>query len=125
MSFLGPDSETALRATYAAGLQKRLWQFLDLLYRNQGAENSGWVTEDLLRSVGASIPGLDVNALMSARSTSNVDDALVASQQQSQSAKVTSTPTFFAGKTGGTLEHMNIGSLTPGAFTPTLDALTR
>ena len=52
MAFLGPDSETALRAAYAAGLQSRLWNVIDLLYRNQGPENSGWVTDGLLRAVG-------------------------------------------------------------------------
>jgi protein-disulfide isomerase len=41
MHFLGPDSEKALRAVYAAGLQGRLWHYLDLLYKSQGAENSG------------------------------------------------------------------------------------
>src|SRR5205823_9670049 len=82
MAFIGPDSETALRATYAAGLQGRLWNFLDLLYKNQGAENSGWVTDDLLRSVGESIPGLDVDAMLAARQGQSVTNALAASQQQ-------------------------------------------
>ena len=42
MDFLGADSEKALRAVYAAGLQGKLWNYLDLLYRNQGGENAGW-----------------------------------------------------------------------------------
>lgn len=56
IAFIGPDSETALRAPYAPGLQGRLWNFVDLLYRNQGAENSGWVTDALLRSIGERDP---------------------------------------------------------------------
>jgi protein-disulfide isomerase len=58
MAFVGEDSRTALQTVVAAGLQNRMWQVLDLLYRNQGAENSGWVSEGLLRSVGSSVPGL-------------------------------------------------------------------
>jgi len=124
LAFIGPDSETALRATYAAGLQGKLWNYLDLLYRNQGAENSGWVTDGLLRAVGNSIPGLDTNALMLARTSTEVDNAIAVSTQQAQNARVDSTPTFFAGKTGGTLQQVAVSSLSADAFRPTLDALT-
>jgi len=125
LAFIGPDSETALRATYAAGLQDRLWNFLDLLYRNQGPENSGWVTDALLRAAAKAVPGLDVGALLAARQTTEVDNALLAAQQQATSAKVNSTPTFFAGPTGGTLNQINVTSLAPSAFRPTLDALLK
>jgi protein-disulfide isomerase len=125
LAFIGPDSETALRATYAAGLQNRLWNFLDLLYRNQGAENSGWVTDRLLRAVGSSIAGLDVDAMLAARQTAEVDNALVATNQQATSAHVNETPTFFAGRTGGTLQRITVSELRPKAFRPTLDALLK
>ena len=125
IAFIGPDSETALRATYAAALQNRLWNFLDLLYRNQGAENSGWVTDPLLRAVAQAIPGVDVGTLLSARQSTEVDNALLATQQQASNARVTSTPSFFAGPTGGTLNRINLTSLTPSAFRPTLDALLK
>jgi protein-disulfide isomerase len=125
IAFIGPDSATALRATYAAGLQNRLWNFLDLLYRNQGAENSGWVTDALLRATAKAIPGLDAGTMMAARQTMEVENALLATQQQASSARVNSTPTFFAGATGGTLNRINITSLGPSAFRPTLDALLK
>jgi protein-disulfide isomerase len=125
MHFIGPDSEKALRAVFAAGLQGRLWQFLDLLYKNQGAENSGWVTDDLLRSIGDSLPGLDTDKLLADMSSAEVTNAIAAADQQAQQASVNSTPTFFAGKTGATLEHLNVTTLTPDAFRPTLDALTK
>jgi protein-disulfide isomerase len=125
MHFLGPDSEKALRAAYAAGLQGRLWQFLDLLYKNQGRENSGWVTDDLLRSVGASLPGFDPKKMLADMSSAEVTNAVAASDQQARTASVSSTPTFFAGRTGATLEHVNVTALTPEAFEPTLDALTK
>jgi len=123
IAFIGPDSETALRATYAAGLQDSLWNFLDLLYRNQGAENSGWVTEGLLRAVGNSIAGLDVDPLLAARQTAEVDNALLATNRQATSAHVNATPTFFAGRTGATLQRISVSDLRPQAFRPTLDAL--
>jgi protein-disulfide isomerase len=125
MHFIGPDSEKAVRAVFAAGLQGRLWQFLDLLYKNQGAENSGWVTDDLLRSIGNSLPGFDTDKMLADTSSAEVTNALAVADQQSQQAGVDSTPTFFAGKTGGTLEHVNVSTLTPDAFRPTLDSLTK
>ena len=125
MAFIGPDSEKALRAVYAAGIQGKLWQYLDLLYRNQGAENSGWVTDALLRQVGDSIPGLDTDKMLADMSSSDVDAAIAASQQQATNAKVNSTPTFFAGASGSTLQRMSINALTPEAFRPTLDSLAK
>jgi protein-disulfide isomerase len=124
MEFIGADSDKALRAVYAAGLQGKLWNYLDLLYKSQGAENSGWVTDGLLRQVGDSIPGLDTDKLMADRNSPDVEAALAASAQQASSARVNQTPTFFAGPTGGKLQHIPITSLGPEAFRPTLDSLT-
>ena len=124
MHFIGPDSEKALRAAYAAGLQGKLWQYIDLLYRSQAAENSGWVRDDLLRDAATSLH-LDPRRLLRDMRSAEVVTGLAASDQQADGAKVSSTPTFFAGKTGGTLVQMNVTSLTPDAFRPTLDSLSR
>jgi protein-disulfide isomerase len=123
MRFIGPDSEKALRAVFAAGLQGRLWEYLDLLYKQQGAENAGWVTDDLLRSVARSLPNFDAAKMLADMSSAEVTNALAAADQQANSAGVNSTPTFFAGKTGATLEHVPVTALTPDAFRPTLDRL--
>jgi protein-disulfide isomerase len=125
MHFIGPDSDKALRAVYAAGLQGHLWEMLDLLYKSQGAENSGWVTDALLRQIGNSIPGVDTEKLLADMNSTTVTNALAAADQQAQRAGVNSTPTFFAGPTGGTLQHIAINALTPDAFRPTLDSLTQ
>lgn len=124
MHFIGPDSEKALRAVYAAGLQSRLWQYLHLLYGRQGAENAGWVTDDLLRSTGASIPGFDTEKMLADMNSPAVTNALAAVDQQAQNASVNQTPMFFAGKMGATLQYVNVTALTPDGFRPTLDALT-
>ena len=96
MEFLGPDSDKALRAVYAAGLQNRLWNMLDLLYKNQGAENSGWVTDDLLRAAGKAA-GVDVGTMMAARQSTEVDNALKVSEQQATSAGVNSDADVLRG----------------------------
>src|SRR4051812_38074684 len=60
LAFLGDDSVTAGRAAAAAGTQNKLWQFIDGFYGAQGDENSGYVTDNFLRSVGQKVPGLNV-----------------------------------------------------------------
>jgi protein-disulfide isomerase len=122
---IGPNSEAGLRGAYAAGLQGKLWNVLDLLYKSQGAENSGWITDALVRQIGDSIPGLDTDRMLVDRTSAQVESALAASEQQASNARVRSTPTFFAGRTGGTLQQMGITALTPDAFGPTLDSLLR
>lgn len=122
---IGANSEQGLRAIYAAGLQNRLWNFSHLLYKSQGAENSGWITDDLLRRIGNSIPGFDTARMMADRQSSDVENALAASAQQATNGRVDRTPTFFAGHTGGTLQQVPLTALTAAAFRPTLDALVK
>ena len=103
MAFIGADSEKALRAALAAGEQDRLWNVLDLLYLNQGAENSGWVTDDLIAAVGRSVPGLDGAQMQAGMSSQDVTDALQADADASAAAGITGTPSFELGRTGGEL----------------------
>jgi protein-disulfide isomerase len=58
LAFIGPDSEKALLNVLAAGSQGKLFQLADALYANQGDENSGWVTDDLLKTLATGL-GLD------------------------------------------------------------------
>jgi protein-disulfide isomerase len=122
---IGQNSEAGLRAVYAAGLQNRLWNFSHLLYHSQGAENSGWITDDLLRRIGNSIPGFDTQKMLADRQSLDVRDSLSRAEQLATNGRVRGTPTFFAGRTGGTLQQVPLTALTPAAFRPTLDALVK
>ena len=55
LAFVGSDSLVGLRTALAAAQQNRLWNLTDLLYRNQGAENSGWVSDSVVRGALAGI----------------------------------------------------------------------
>lgn len=125
MHFLGADSTTALRTALAAGSQNRFWNVLELLFRNQGTENAGWVTEDLLRSVGSAVPGLDVQKMLDARSSAAVDNLLAQAASLADQAGVNATPSFAVGKTGGPLQLVQLQSLTAAALEPSLDAALR
>ena len=93
--FIGSDSLKAQRFVLAAGLQNKLWQLQEALYRNQGRENEGWVTDDLLRELAGQIPGLDVEKLFADAEGDEVTSAAEASFNEAQAAGVPGTPTFF------------------------------
>ena len=125
LAFVGPESEPALRGALAAGHQNRLWNFVHLLYENQGVENSGWITDDFIRSVAGGIVGVDATRLVTDARSNSVTEKIAATQQLAASDGVNSTPSFRVGRTGGTLTALDVHSLDPAAFRPTLDQLLK
>ena len=125
ISFLGADSETALRTALAAGRQNHLWDVLALLFANQGTENAGWVTEDLLRSIGRSVAGLDWQRMLDARQSAEVDAAMSQAQSLAQRAGVNGVPAFAVGKTGGAMQIVKVSSLDEAGLRPALEAALR
>ena len=77
LKFIGSDSVTASQAIAAAADQDRAFVFTDIIYRNQGQENSGWVTADLLKNIASAIPGLDVAVWEKASTAQAAGDAEV------------------------------------------------
>jgi protein-disulfide isomerase len=122
LAFIGTDSHTALRTAVAAGRQDRLWDVVDALYRNQGVENSGWVTDELLAGMTARIPGLDAGRLHADREGPAVDRELRRAARAATSAGVRGTPAFQIGPTGGTLELVEPSSLGPEGLLPAIEA---
>jgi protein-disulfide isomerase len=123
LAFVGPDSDRALRAVLAAGRQDRAWQLIEGLYAHQGVENTGWVTDGLVRDVAHAVPGLDVGRLVA--DTRSVDGQIRAAKAAARAAGVQGTPTFYAGRTGSRLRAVPLDSLTAQALEPSLDALLR
>ena len=103
LAFVGPDSDTALRTALAAGRQDRLWHVVELLYANQGAENSGWVTDDLIATLTASVPGLHPEQVAADRQSAAVDAEIAKAQAHARAANVRGTPAFEIGRTGRAL----------------------
>ena len=59
-TIIGPQSVDAGAAGLAAGAQERGWNFVELFYRNQGAENSGFADDAFLEAIakGAGVDDL-------------------------------------------------------------------
>jgi protein-disulfide isomerase len=102
LAFIGPDSVRAARVAQAAGSQDKLWNFVDLMYRNQGKENTGYATDAYLRRLAAAVPGLDVDRVLAARDGAAVTAKLQAAQTHATQAGVNETPTFLVAHGGST-----------------------
>ncbi|HSC92820.1 MAG TPA: thioredoxin domain-containing protein [Gaiellaceae bacterium] len=122
LAFIGSDSEKALRAVLAAGEDERTWHVLELLFQNQGTENSGWVTDELLDAVGTSA-GLPLGPWRDRFESDAVDSEITAAATAANAANIRSTPSFQLGKTGGTLQRVEVASLDLAGLRPSIDAL--
>ena len=103
LTFIGPDSVTAAGVLLAAGQQNKLWNATDLFYRNQGEENSGYVTDDFLTKVltGA---GADAEKAIAGAGDPAVTQEIGAAKTLASRYGVTGTPTVLVGPTGGDLK---------------------
>jgi protein-disulfide isomerase len=92
---IGPDSKPAMKATLAAGEQGRFWNFLQLFYRNQGGENSGYVTDAFLTSIANAAQIPDIDKWNQSRNSSKWDSALSNGTTQAESLGFNGTPSIM------------------------------
>jgi protein-disulfide isomerase len=121
MAFLGDDSQTALRAVVAASQQNRAWNMIEELFARQGAENSGWVTDEVLKEAAAAA-GVDYDKMKAAMDSQQVsaiveDDAMEASR-----IGVNQTPTFVLIRPPNQPQMLDVKSFEPADFAATLSA---
>jgi protein-disulfide isomerase len=123
LAFIGPDSVRAARTAAATQSQNRLWNFIELLYFNQGEENSGYVTGRYLHRLLSAIPGLDVAAVERASGQPQATEALRSANAAAIAHGVDATPSFLIGRAGEPLHLFQPASLTASAFTGPLGQL--
>jgi protein-disulfide isomerase len=99
-AFIGPDSVRGQAAVLAAAKQNRAFNYLELLFDQQGAENTGWLSDNLVASVAASIPGLRVHQLLGDRNSTAVKADAKTVDALARGNAITSTPTLIVGRTG-------------------------
>jgi protein-disulfide isomerase len=115
VAFIGADSVRGRNAAIAAGDQNHMFDFAQLAYLNQGAENTGWLDDSAIKAFAASIPGLDVPRLLADRDNSATGRRADAFDSQQAADGVNSTPTILVGRTGGRLAVVRLSSLTDAA----------
>jgi protein-disulfide isomerase len=112
LAFIGPDSVRGQSAAIAAGDQDKQFNFIQLLYANQAGENGGWLSDDMVRSAAASIPGLDVDKLLAASDSDAIHAQAQTYVSQATADKVSGTPTLLVGQSGRTLTTVGLSSPT-------------
>jgi protein-disulfide isomerase len=112
------DSGAAARAALAAGNQDRLWQFVELFYRNQGFENSGYVDDEFLRGVAEAARVPDLERWEEDRDDPRWDAVLSDVDREARELGFSGTPSFAVSGPGGSTP---LG--TPGSAGPILGAI--
>jgi protein-disulfide isomerase len=99
-------------AALAAGMQDRMWNFIETFYHEQGEEDSGYVTEQYLRGIASQIPGLNVALWSQDRHDPELAAQVGAERLAATRARYRGTPTFLIGVTGGALTEFELSKLT-------------
>lgn len=96
-AFIGTDSFKARKALIASSYQNKAFNFAGVLYDNQQAENSGWVTDSILAQIAASVPGLNVPQVFAARNSQQTTQIAKQVDELANADQVTGTPTILVG----------------------------
>jgi protein-disulfide isomerase len=120
-AFIGRDSVRAAGAAAVAARDDRLYEFADLFYREQGPENSGYVTNAFVRTIAEQVPGLDVDAAVAAANDPLAQPLVHRAQRLSERIGSKGSPDFYL-RRGGRLVPVDASELTVAEFTRALDA---
>lgn len=93
VAFIGPDSETGALAVLAAANQDLTWNLTEILFANQGDENSGWLSEDFARDAAAAA-GLDLATFDEDFQADETVEALFDSRERFTSDEGSGTPHY-------------------------------
>jgi protein-disulfide isomerase len=93
-------------AALAAGRQDKLWYFVELFYREQGLEGSGYVTERYLDGIARQVPGLNLAAWSAARGDPLLSAEVAHDERAALRRGFEGTPAFLIGRTGGRLRPL-------------------
>jgi protein-disulfide isomerase len=107
---IGAQSQDAAKAALAASRQGRYWSFITLFYRNQGTENTGYVTDAFLNSVARGAGVEDIESWDQDRQSSSWDSQLSRVDAEAQQLGFTGTPSFLVEGPKGSKPLPNPGS---------------
>jgi len=104
-TIINEESVPAGAAAIAAGNQGRGWYFVELFYRNQGEEASGYVTDDFLTEVARGAGVRDIGKWNKDRKSKSVLNEVSKTTKEAQELGFSSTPSFATTGPGVTGMH--------------------
>lgn len=125
-AILGEGSTLAAKAALAAALQNRYWQFLETFYEDQGAENSGYVTDDFLTNIAEKAGVEDIDKWNTDREDDSMEQTLLDVDQLATDQGFTGTPSFAVQDAKGNLTTIQANSTDPKQNVKTItDAINK
>lgn len=106
-TIISEESVPAGAAAIAAGKQGRGWNYLELFYRNQGTERSGYVTDAFMAKIarGAGVP--DIARWNRERKSKAILDKVRATTSEAERLGFSGTPSFAVkGPAGGGMKTL-------------------
>ncbi len=91
---ISEESIPAGQAAIAAGTQGRGWNFIELFYRNQGEERSGYVTEEFLEAIAKGAGVKDMAKFNEERKSKATKEEVTRTNEQATTFGFTGTPSF-------------------------------
>jgi protein-disulfide isomerase len=93
-TIIGPQSAPAGAAALAAGSQGRGWEYLELFYRNQGKENSGYADDEFLTAVAKGAGVKNIAEWNKDRNGTAFTDEVTETTEEAKNMGLTGTPSF-------------------------------
>jgi protein-disulfide isomerase len=93
-TIIGPQSKPAGAAAIAAGEQKRGWNFVELFYRNQGTEDSGYADDEFLTAIARAAGVSDLAKWNRERRSQAVIARVEATNAEAKNLGFSGTPSF-------------------------------
>lgn len=117
----GPDSLTAAMAAQCAKDQGKFWNFYEILYKNQGPENSGWANADNLKKFASQISGVDKQNFNSCLDSTKYKSIADRDTALAISSGLQGTPTFIIEKADGSKAERLLGAYPFPSFQAIID----
>ena len=93
-TIIGPQSLPAGAAALAAGAQGRGWNYVELFYRNQGREDSGYADDEFLTSIAKAVGVGNLAKWNRERQSPQRRQEVEASTREAQKLGFSGTPSF-------------------------------
>jgi protein-disulfide isomerase len=121
-TIISEESIPAGAAAIAAGNQGRGWNYIDIFYRNQGEERSGYVTDEFMTSIAKGAGVKDIAKWNKERKSKDVTKEVEATTAEAQKFGFTGTPSFaIKGPSSNGIELLGTLS-TPEEFEEAIEA---
>jgi protein-disulfide isomerase len=126
------DSDRGQKATIAAAAQNKAFEFSEVLYINQGVEDSNWLDDSMVSQIAASVDGLkpaqlvsDANSATTKTLAQAVDNR--ASAFAAKNPAFNGTPSLLLAKGNGKPRYYGTGSpaMDLANLEPAIDALLK